>query len=73
MDLQKTCLQRFFEFFKKENKFYKEKCGTVKKIKSVKNVIIKKSATKVFQLCISIVYDSVSWNLVFSKTLSPIA
>ena len=31
MDMQKTCFQIFFEFFKKENKFYKEKCGTVKK------------------------------------------
>ena len=50
-------------FSKKEKEFYKEKCGTVKKIKSVKNVIIKKSATKVFQVCISIVYDSFFWNL----------
>ena len=28
------------------------------KFKSVKNIIIKKSATKVFQVCVSIVYDS---------------
>ena len=32
-------------FSKKEKELYKEKCRTVKKIKSVINVIIKKSAT----------------------------
>ena len=48
--------QRFFEFFKKENKFYKEKCGTVKKIKECKKRYHKKSQLpKVFQVCISIV------------------
>ena len=58
--------QRFFEFFKKETKSYKEKCGTVKKIKQCKKRYHKKkSATKVFEVCISIVYDSFS--------LSPIA
>ena len=32
-------------FSKKEKELYKEKCRTIKKIKSVKNVIIKKPAT----------------------------
>ena len=42
--------------FSKKKEFYKEKGGTVKKIESVSNVIIKKnSAMKVFQVCISIV------------------
>ena len=36
---------------------YKEKCGTVIKY-SVKNVIRKESGTKVFQVCMSIEYDS---------------
>ena len=44
-------------------------CRTVKKIKSVKKVIIKKSATKVFQVCISIVYDSFFWNLALALVL----
>ena len=48
-----------FWVFQKKKKFYKEMRGTVKKIKSVKSVIIKKkSTTKVFQVCLSIVYDS---------------
>ena len=51
-------LSEMFWVFQKKKKFYKEMCRTVKKIKSVKKVIIKKSATKVFQVCISIVYDS---------------
>ena len=49
--------ERCFEFFKKENTFYKEKCGTVKKIKSAKNVTIKKVSCKSFS-SISTVYDS---------------
>ena len=35
-------------FSKKEKEFYKEKCGTVKKIKSVKNVIIEKVTYEIF-------------------------
>ena len=35
-------------FSKKEKEFYKEKCGTVKKIKSVKTVIIKKVSYESF-------------------------
>ena len=38
----KHALRDVLSFSKKEKEFYKEKCGTVKKIKSVKNVIIKK-------------------------------
>ena len=42
-----------FQFFKNENKFYKEKCGTVTKIKECKKRYHKKkSATKVFEVCI---------------------
>ena len=47
----------------------KEKCGTVKKIKSVKNFIIKKSAAKVFKVYLSIVYDSFFWNLALALVL----
>ena len=53
-------------FSKKNKLIYKEKCRTVKKIKSVKNVIIKKSATKVFQVCIT----SVLWNLALALVLA---
>ena len=50
---------------------YKEKCRAVQKIiKSVKNVIIKKSATKVFQVCISIVYYSFILKLSISISIS---
>ena len=59
-------------FLKKEKEFYKEKCGTVKKIKSVKNVIIEKVSwlhTKVFQVCVSIVKDSFLWNLSLALVL----
>ena len=35
-------LSEMFWVFQKKKEFYKEMCGTVKKIKSVKNVIIKK-------------------------------
>ena len=35
-------------FSEKEIEFYKEKCRTVKKIKSVKNVIIKKVSYESF-------------------------
>ena len=44
----KNMLSEIFEFFKKENKFYKEKCGKVKKLKSVKNVIIKRVSYESF-------------------------
>ena len=62
-------LSEMFWVFQKKKKFYKETCGTVKKIKSVKNVIIKKSATKVFQVCLSIAYDSFFWNLALALVL----
>ena len=47
-------------FQKKKKEFYKEKCGTVKKKECKKRYRIsqKMSVTKVFQVCISIVYDS---------------
>ena len=51
-------LSEMFCVFQKKKKFYKEKPGIVEKIKSVKNVITEKSATKVFQVYTSIVYDS---------------
>ena len=40
--------EMFWVFQKKEKEFYKEKCGTVKKITSVKNVIIKKVSYESF-------------------------
>ena len=49
----------------KQKLIYKEKCRTVKKIKIVKNVIIKKSGTKLFQVCISIKYDNFILELYF--------
>ena len=58
-----------FWVFQKKEKFNKEKCGTVKKIKSIKNFIIKKSAAKVFQVYLSIVYDSFFWNLALALVL----
>ena len=52
----KICFQECFEFFK-EISFIKK--GVVQtKNKELKNVIIKKSAMKVFQICISIVYNN---------------
>ena len=51
-------LSEMFWVFQKNKKFYKEKCGTIEKVKIVKNVIIKKSATKVFQVYISLVCNS---------------
>ena len=51
----KTCFQRCFEFFK-----YKE----------CKNFIIKKSATKVFQVCKIKVYDSFILELSISISIS---
>ena len=39
------------------------------KNKDVQNVIIKTSATKDFQVCISIVYDSFFWNLALALVL----
>ena len=54
-----------FQKTKQKNLIYKEKCRTVKKIKIVKNVIIKKSATKVFQVCINIIYDNFILELYF--------
>ena len=47
-------LSEMFWVFQKKKKFYKEKCGTVKKIKSVS---------------ISIVYDSFFWNLALALVL----
>ena len=38
-------LRDVLSFSKKEKEFYKYKCRTVNKIKNVKNVIIKKSAS----------------------------
>ena len=55
--------------FSKKKKFYKEKSGTVEKIKSAKNVITEKLATKVFQVYKSIVYDSFFWNLPLALVL----
>ena len=46
--LCKNILSDMFWVFQKKKKFYKEKCGTVKKIKSVSNVIIKKVSYKSF-------------------------
>ena len=50
--MEKHASRYVLSFSKKD--LYKEKCMTVKKIKSVKNVIIKKSHLhkKVFQVCI---------------------
>ena len=46
----------FWVFQKIKKELYKEKCKTVKKIKSVKSVIIKSQLhTKAFQVCINIV------------------
>ena len=55
---KKHAFRYFLSFSKKKISFIKKSVEQLKKIKSVKNVIIKKSATKVFQVCISIVYDS---------------
>ena len=56
--------------FSKKKKFYKEKSGTVEKIKSAKNVITEKLATKVFQVYTSIVYDSFFLELTISISIS---
>ena len=64
----KTCFQRCFLFSKNKTKqklIYREKCRTVSKIKIVKSVIIKKSGTKLFQVCISIIYDNFILELYF--------
>ena len=52
----KTCIQRCFEFFEK-NSFIKKSLER-SKFKRCKKRYHKKSATKVFQVCKSIVYDS---------------
>ena len=52
----KTWFQECFEFFREISCIKKGVVQT--KNKELKNVIIKKSATKVFQICISIVYNS---------------
>ena len=53
----KTCFQRCFEFFTKKINLWR-KVWNSQKTKSVKNIIIEKSATKIFQVWIIIVYDS---------------
>ena len=50
-------------FSKKEKEFYKEKCGTVKKIKSVKNVIIKKVGYESFSSMFKYSIRQFFWNL----------
>ena len=62
-------LSEMFWVFQKKKNFYKEKSGTVEKIKSVKNISTEKSATKVFQVYTSIVYDSFFWNLALELVL----
>ena len=47
---------------------YKENRGTAIKY-IVKNIIIKESATNVFQVCMSIVYDSFTLELKFTSVL----
>ena len=47
---------------------YKENRGTTIKY-IVKNIIIKESATNVFQVCMSIVYDSFTLELKFTSVL----
>ena len=57
-----------FRVFQKKL-IYKEKYETVKKEKNVKNVIIKKSAAKIFQVCVIMVYRSFILKLSISTTL----
>ena len=52
-----------------KNWFIKEIVNS-QEIKSVKNFIIKKSATKTFQVCIIIVYDSFILELSISISIS---
>ena len=47
---------------------YKENRGTAIKY-IVKNIIIKESATNVFQVCMSIVYESFTLELKFTSVL----
>ena len=47
-----------FWVFQKKKLIYNEECKTDKKMESVKNVTIKKSATKVFQVCIILGYSN---------------
>ena len=66
--LFKNMLSEMLWVFQK-NSFIK-KIVNSQKIKSVKNFIIKKSATKTFQICIIIVYDSFILELSISISIS---
>ena len=66
--LFKNMLSEMLWVFQK-NSFVK-KIVNSQKIKSVKNLIIKKSATKTFQICIIMVYDSFILELSISISIS---
>ena len=63
-------LPEMFWCFSKKTYSFTKKVSSSQKIKRVKNVIIKKSATKVFQVCIDIVYDSFILDLRTSISIS---
>ena len=56
-------LSEMFWVFQKKKEFYKEMCGTVKKIKSVKNVIIKKVGYESFSSMFKYSIRQFFWNL----------
>ena len=66
--LFKNMLSEMLWVFQK-NSFVK-KIVNSQKIKSVKNLVIKKSTTKTFQICIIIVYDSFILELSISISIS---
>ena len=56
-------LSEMFWVFQKKKEFYKEMCGTVNKIKSVKNVIIKKVGYESFSSMFKYSIRQFFWNL----------
>ena len=66
--LFKNMLSEMLWVFQKN--WFIKKIVNSQKIKSVKNFIIKKSATKTFQICISIVYDRFILELSISISIS---
>ena len=71
--MQKHTCRDVFSFSKREKEFYKEKCGTVKKMKSVKNVIIKKvsyeSFSSMYKYSIRYLFFELSINIRISTAL----
>ena len=62
----------FWVFQKKKKLIHKEKCGTIKKLKSLKNVVIKKVSCESFSSMYKyrLVYDSFILELSISTGIS---